>query len=91
MTYIRRLKKELVELQKNPPPGVRLDESVLEDNLSEYVLWITIVCVDPIQFNRWIIHMSGPSSSLYEGEDFRLLFKFSQKYPFDSPQVCDHY
>lgn len=32
--------------------------------------------------------MEGASGTLYEGEKFQLLFKFSSRYPFDSPQVC---
>ncbi len=31
--------------------------------------------------------MEGAPSTLYEGERYRLLFKFNNKYPFDSPQV----
>ena len=31
--------------------------------------------------------MEGAPSTLYEGENYRLLFKFNSKYPFDSPQV----
>lgn len=36
---------------------------------------------------RWFIDMEGASGTLYEGEKFQLLFKFSSRYPFDSPQV----
>ena len=36
---------------------------------------------------RWIIDVSGPNGTLYEGENFQLKFKFSNKYPFDSPIV----
>lgn len=36
---------------------------------------------------RWTIHMDGVSGTLYEGEQFQLLFKFNNKYPFDSPEV----
>lgn len=36
---------------------------------------------------RWIVDMEGASGTLYEGEKFQLLFKFSSRYPFDSPQV----
>ncbi len=36
---------------------------------------------------RWRIHISGADGTLYEGEHFTLQFKFSLKYPFDSPQV----
>ena len=35
MAFVRRLKKEYDELKKNPPPGVKLDQSVMEDNLTE--------------------------------------------------------
>ena len=31
--------------------------------------------------------MSGPSGTLFDGEDFSLQFKFGPKYPFDSPEV----
>ena len=36
---------------------------------------------------RWTVSVAGPASSLYEGEIYRLNFRFSQKYPFDSPEV----
>ncbi|RXN05757.1 ubiquitin-conjugating enzyme E2 W [Labeo rohita] len=35
----------------------------------------------------WFIDMEGAPGTLYEGEKFQLLFKFSSRYPFDSPQV----
>lgn len=38
-------------------------------------------------FHRWIINMDGVEGTLYEGEHFQLLFKFNNKYPFDSPEV----
>lgn len=31
--------------------------------------------------------MEGVSGTLYEGEHFQLQFKFTNKYPFDSPEV----
>ncbi|KAA0198468.1 hypothetical protein HAZT_HAZT004582 [Hyalella azteca] len=31
--------------------------------------------------------MDGVSGTLYEGERFQLLFKFTSKYPFDSPEM----
>ena len=31
--------------------------------------------------------MSGPTGTLYDGENFSLQFKFGPKYPFDSPEV----
>ncbi|KAJ8915848.1 hypothetical protein NQ315_004661, partial [Exocentrus adspersus] len=36
---------------------------------------------------HWIINMQGAAGTLYEGESFQLQFKFSNKYPFDSPEV----
>ncbi|GLH04424.1 Ubiquitin-conjugating enzyme E2-24 kDa [Gryllus bimaculatus] len=36
---------------------------------------------------QWIIQMDGAQGTLYEGEQFQLQFKFSPKYPFDSPEV----
>lgn len=36
---------------------------------------------------RWKINIGGFDGTLYEGEHFQLLFKFSNKYPFDSPEV----
>ncbi|TSN21209.1 Ubiquitin-conjugating enzyme E2 W [Bagarius yarrelli] len=36
---------------------------------------------------EWFIDMDGAPGTLYEGEKFQLLFKFSSRYPFDSPQV----
>ncbi|XP_054285693.1 ubiquitin-conjugating enzyme E2 W-like isoform X2 [Macrosteles quadrilineatus] len=37
--------------------------------------------------NVWTIQMKGADGTLYEGENFTLQFKFSSKYPFDSPEV----
>lgn len=31
--------------------------------------------------------MKGAEGTLYQGEDFELQFRFSSKYPFDSPEV----
>ncbi|KAG6459587.1 hypothetical protein O3G_MSEX011470 [Manduca sexta] len=35
----------------------------------------------------WTVHMEGVPGTLYEGEKFVLQFKFTSKYPFDSPEV----
>ena len=43
---------------------------------------------------RWRIYLNGPEKTLYQGEKFVLQFKFSESYPFDSPQVnfcCSSY
>ncbi|XP_055917220.1 ubiquitin-conjugating enzyme E2 W isoform X1 [Eupeodes corollae] len=36
---------------------------------------------------EWKINIEGFEGTLYEGEHFQLLFKFNNKYPFDSPEV----
>lgn len=36
---------------------------------------------------RWIIDVEGADGTLYQGEKFQLLFKFSPRYPFDSPEA----
>jgi ubiquitin-conjugating enzyme E2 W len=35
----------------------------------------------------WHVKVKGPPSTLYQGEQFILQFKFGMKYPFDSPEV----
>ncbi|KAK3591165.1 hypothetical protein CHS0354_029014 [Potamilus streckersoni] len=37
--------------------------------------------------SEWIVDLYGAPGSLYDGEKFQLSFKFSPRYPFDSPQV----
>jgi len=37
---------------------------------------------------RWVVDVAGASGTLYEGETFKLQFKFGSRYPFDSPEVC---
>lgn len=48
-----------------------------------------VVDADSISQNltQWKINMDGVEGTLYEGESFQLLFKFNNKYPFDSPEV----
>lgn len=36
---------------------------------------------------RWTVDVAGASETLYEGETFKLQFKFGSRYPFDSPEV----
>ncbi|XP_054723220.1 ubiquitin-conjugating enzyme E2 W-like [Uloborus diversus] len=66
----KRLQKELLAIQKEPPPGVRVNPDNIGSNLTQ-----------------WTVDMEGAVGTLYEGEKFQLLFKFTQKYPFDSPEV----
>ncbi|XP_068437853.1 probable ubiquitin-conjugating enzyme E2 W-B isoform X2 [Clinocottus analis] len=65
----KRLQKELLAMQNDPPPGMTLNEKSVQNTITQ-----------------WIVDMEGASGTLYEGEKFQLLFKFSGRYPFDSPQ-----
>lgn len=38
---------------------------------------------------RWVVDIAGASGTLYEGEIFKLQFKFGPRYPFDSPEVLE--
>uniref|UniRef100_I3KA35 Ubiquitin conjugating enzyme E2 Wb n=2 Tax=Euteleostomi TaxID=117571 RepID=I3KA35_ORENI len=70
IAYFKRLQKELLALQNDPPPGMTLNEKSVQNTITQ-----------------WIVDMEGAPGTLYEGEKFQLLFKFSSRYPFDSPQV----
>merc|ERR1719350_1042692 len=35
----------------------------------------------------WYIQVNGAPGTLYEGEQFKLKFKFPKRYPFESPAV----
>jgi ubiquitin-conjugating enzyme E2 W len=37
--------------------------------------------------SEWTVDLKGAPSTLYDGEDFKLSFKFPERYPFDSPIV----
>jgi len=65
--FSRRLQKELVDLQKNPPAGITLD--------------------DVSNLQLWTCNLVGAKDTLYEGEHFKLQFKFPNQYPLESPEV----
>lgn len=65
--FTKRLQKELLDLQKNPPAGITLDE------------------VNDLQ--KWTCNLVGAKDTLYEGEQFKLQFRFSSQYPLESPEV----
>ena len=68
---LKRLQKELKSFAANPPPGLELDEETLSG----------------ADLGLWRVKMAGPANTLYDGEEFMLQLKFSDKYPFDSPEV----
>ncbi|KAI8036969.1 hypothetical protein M5D96_010285 [Drosophila gunungcola] len=74
----RRLHKELMSLIKEPPPGSYRGHRKRTAKL---------IRVSTDYGAEWKINIKGFEGTLYEGEDFQLLFKFNNKYPFDSPEV----
>lgn len=70
MSWQKRLQKEYMAMQSDPPPGITFNAESIESNL-----------------NQWTVNLKGAENTLYEGEDFQLMFKFSPKYPFESPVV----
>lgn len=70
MSWQKRLQKEYMAMQSDPPPGITFNPDSIEPNL-----------------NQWTVNLKGADGTLYQGENFELMFKFSPKYPFESPVV----
>jgi len=68
---LKRLQKEFKSFITSPPPGLELDDETISGT----------------DLGVWRVKMSGPSNTLYDGENFTVQFKFNVKYPFDSPEV----
>ncbi|KAI8369542.1 ubiquitin-conjugating enzyme/RWD-like protein [Radiomyces spectabilis] len=65
--YVKRLTRELRDLQQNAPVGVTVEEA--DD------------------FVRWRLRIQGAPKTLYEGEEFKLEFRFTPSYPMEAPEV----
>jgi ubiquitin-conjugating enzyme E2 W len=72
MAWQRRLQKEMMAMKTDPPPGITFAAG--DEAIND-------------DLNQWIVDLKGAEGTLYEGEDFKLMFKFSPKYPFESPVV----
>lgn len=61
----------------------------------ELQAWTTKTMIDGVSIEsheetgvpRWILRMEGAPGSLYAGETYRVQIKFSDKYPWESPEV----
>jgi ubiquitin-conjugating enzyme E2 W len=45
------------------------------------------LAVDTDSLVEWSVSLLGPGDSLYEKQEFKLLFRFSKDYPLNSPEV----
>uniref|UniRef100_A0A8C2ZJA9 N-terminal E2 ubiquitin-conjugating enzyme n=1 Tax=Cyclopterus lumpus TaxID=8103 RepID=A0A8C2ZJA9_CYCLU len=66
----KRLQKELLAMQNDPPPGMTLNEKSVQNTIT-----------------HWIVDMEEHLAHCTKERNFSWLFKFSSRYPFDSPQV----
>lgn len=72
MAMQKRLQKELMAIQKDSPPGVKVDFN----NITVFN-----------DMTQWVVDIEGAEKSLYDGERFQLQFRFSPQYPFEPPEV----
>jgi len=56
---------------RDPVPGMSIDRNELDGG----------------NLTVWVINFTGAVNTLYEGEKYKLQFKFPGRYPFDSPAV----
>ena len=68
---LKRLQKEFKSFVADPPAGLELHSDTVNGD----------------NLGVWLVNMSGPPNTLYQGENFVIQFKFGMKYPFDSPEV----
>ena len=48
----------------------------------------TRLCKDRLEATGdFVVEVFGAQETLFHGEHFKLLFKFGERYPFESPQV----
>ena len=48
----------------------------------------TKLCTDRLESTGdFVVEVTGAQETLFNGEHFQLLFKFGERYPFESPQV----
>jgi len=76
MAWQKRLHKEMMAMQTDPPPGITFSTQTLD-----------MASSSSDSLNHWVVDRKGADGTLYEGELFQLDFKFSSKYPFESPVV----
>ncbi|XP_047026687.1 ubiquitin-conjugating enzyme E2 W isoform X1 [Helicoverpa armigera] len=79
---------KLVNMNMFPQPWKRRLQKELMSLMKEPPPGVTVDGDQASQnLTLWTVHMEGVPGTLYEGEKFVLQFKFTNKYPFDSPEV----
>ncbi|VDN24214.1 unnamed protein product [Cylicostephanus goldi] len=89
--------KELQQLSTEPPTGIVVNKDAASSDLKlvfleslrrrgahvSFCVLRRLTC----HFRQWRVDVIGAAGTLYEGEKFSLQFRFSQQYPFNSPEV----
>ncbi len=88
----KRLHKELQSLVVSPPEGIKLGQESCEDLSRSVFGFFSFSHNFAARFShqfprRWMVELEGPPDTLYQGEKYTLCFKFSDRYPFESPIV----
>ncbi|KAF4684118.1 ubiquitin-conjugating enzyme E2 W [Perkinsus olseni] len=90
LPFVRRLEREIDEINdRGAADGLYLDPSISEWPSSSSSESSGASSGSRHSKNVAVVGltMHGAKGSLYEGESFKLRFKFSSDYPFDSPEV----
>ena len=77
MSTIKRIKKELTELESSPINGCRAFPSKPKNNMD----------IDSSSYHNWEAYIEGPEFTPYEGGIFQLKINFPPEYPFRPPKV----
>lgn len=72
MAALRRINKELLDFQKDPPEGISAGPCENQDTVTIF---------------HWTASITGPQGSPYEGGVFFLDIKFPDNYPYKPPNI----
>jgi ubiquitin-conjugating enzyme E2 S len=89
---MRRVMRELSELKKSPPEGIRIQTS------DEDMLDVTGIIEGPGESNKWRVHTrrvqierwltTDSEGTPYAGGYFRVKFKFTEEFPAAPPKCA---
>eukprot|EP00825_Cyclidium_porcatum_P048250 TRINITY_DN8050_c0_g1_i1.p1 TRINITY_DN8050_c0_g1~~TRINITY_DN8050_c0_g1_i1.p1 ORF type:complete len:171 (-),score=32.32 TRINITY_DN8050_c0_g1_i1:451-963(-) len=84
--YIRTQKKNIynkLEMEARMTKRLQKDLEAMQKNYKEQF----VVTLPNNDLKTWHIAFKGAKGTLYDGEQFKLQFKFSPEYPIESPEV----